>query len=62
MWAQVIATRQVAELPLNGRNFMQIGIVTKGVIVNSSAENGRPAAARQMQAGLKFLFGDGRCD
>jgi hypothetical protein len=47
---QVIATRQVAVLPLNGRNFMQVGIVTNGVIVNSSAENGRPRR-RKIDAG-----------
>ncbi len=39
---QVVTTRQIVDLPLNGRNFMQLTALTNGVILTGSTESGGP--------------------
>jgi hypothetical protein len=39
---QVISQRQIVELPLNGRNFMQLTALTNGVILAGTTESGGP--------------------
>ena len=39
---QVVAQRQIVELPLNGRNFMQLTALTNGVILAGTTESGGP--------------------
>ena len=39
---QVVAQRQIVELPLNGRNYMQLTALTNGVILSGTTESGGP--------------------
>ncbi|MBC8165477.1 MAG: carboxypeptidase regulatory-like domain-containing protein [Bryobacteraceae bacterium] len=39
---QVVGQRQIVELPLNGRNFMQLTALTNGVILAGTTESGGP--------------------
>lgn len=39
---QVIAARQIVDLPLNGRNLMQLAALTNGVILGGTTESGGP--------------------
>lgn len=39
---QVINTRQIVDLPLNGRNVMQLAALTNGVILSGTTESGGP--------------------
>jgi hypothetical protein len=39
---QVVGQRQVVELPLNGRNYMQLTALTNGVILAGTTESGGP--------------------
>jgi hypothetical protein len=39
---QVITTRQIVDLPLNGRNFMQLAALTNGIILSGTTESGGP--------------------
>src|SRR5207249_1521269 len=39
---QVINGRQIVELPLNGRNYMQLASLTNGLLVSNTTESGGP--------------------
>ena len=39
---QVVTQRQIVELPLNGRNYMQLTALTNGVILAGTTESGGP--------------------
>ena len=42
---QVITSTQITELPLNGRDYIQLATLSTGVVRTSSGTNGNPAAA-----------------
>ncbi|MBO0858009.1 MAG: TonB-dependent receptor [Chloracidobacterium sp.] len=44
---QVINRRQIAELPLNGRNFIQLAGLTNGVLIGGGTESGGPQFTSQ---------------
>ena len=44
---QVITTQQIAELPLNGRNFIQLASLTNGVTLQGNTESGGPQFVSQ---------------
>ena len=39
---QVITTKQILELPLNGRNYVQLASLTNGVLLQNTTESGGP--------------------
>jgi len=53
--SQVIPTRQVAELPLNGRDPMQLATITPGVINGLKATNGVPPGEDFIGAGTREI-------
>lgn len=53
--SQVIPTRQVADLPLNGRDPMQLALTTPGVINGLKATNGVPPGEDFIGAGTREI-------
>src|SRR6185312_904338 len=53
--AETITTRQVAELPLNGRDPMRLAITTPGVIPGLKAANGVPPGEGFIGAGTREI-------